>query len=100
MAAKKIVHCVEVAPSPVFLPQRPSHSPKLETIKEDESEAQEDNFMIDNYNYSNNTNHEEELMNIKYWFLQILSPVLFVLSKKLVLNSLLRNCSQSHHAAL
>ncbi|KAG8387679.1 hypothetical protein BUALT_Bualt02G0046400 [Buddleja alternifolia] len=86
MAAKKIVHCVEVAPSLVLLPQRPSHSPKLETIKEDESEAQEDN-----------TNHEVDLMNIKYWFLQIMSPFVFNLSKKLVLNSLLQNCS--HHAA-
>ncbi|KAG8387677.1 hypothetical protein BUALT_Bualt02G0046200 [Buddleja alternifolia] len=94
MVAKKIVHCAEVAPSPVLIPQRP-HSPKLETIKEDESEAQEDNCMSNNCTYTNN--HEDDLNNLKYWFLQILSPFVFVLSKKLYINSLLQNCS--HHAA-
>lgn len=34
---------MEVAPSPLVLPLKPSHSPKLETIREDRAEGRDDN---------------------------------------------------------
>lgn len=34
--------CIETAPSPVVFPQKASHCPKLETIREDEDEELEE----------------------------------------------------------
>lgn len=34
--------CIETAPSPIVFPQKLSHSPKLETIREDEVEEEEE----------------------------------------------------------
>ncbi|KAK6138093.1 hypothetical protein DH2020_028157 [Rehmannia glutinosa] len=60
---KKIVrieHRVEVAPPPVVFPVKPSHCPKLETIREDiAEEGHEDFYMILDLNFS--------------WFYQILT---------------------------
>lgn len=43
--------CMETAPSPLVFPQKPSHSPKLETIREDdgeeEAEAEEGEFNVE-----------------------------------------------------
>ncbi|KAL3518381.1 hypothetical protein ACH5RR_020970 [Cinchona calisaya] len=46
--AKKMMHMktwiMEVAPSPLVLPLKPSsHSPKLETIREDRAEGRDEN---------------------------------------------------------
>ncbi|PIN12198.1 hypothetical protein CDL12_15196 [Handroanthus impetiginosus] len=73
--AKKIVrieYCSEVAPSPVVFPIRPSHCPKLETIREERAEellGQEAALVV---NLDLNFN----------WFNQILSHFRVGLSQK------------------
>ncbi|KAF5937768.1 hypothetical protein HYC85_025274 [Camellia sinensis] len=49
--AKEIIHVkvkslIEVASSPLLFPQKPSNSPKLETIREERAEECEDDIMI------------------------------------------------------
>lgn len=41
-------HCMEMVPPPFVFPHKPSHSPKLETIREDDEE--EDDLVITDLN--------------------------------------------------
>lgn len=38
----RVGQCMETAPEPLVSPQKPSHPPKLETIREDEEEGEEE----------------------------------------------------------
>lgn len=45
----RIGNCMETAPSPLVLPQKPSHSPKLETIREDEAEEEPRDLNVESF---------------------------------------------------
>ncbi|KAI3450564.1 hypothetical protein Pfo_007229 [Paulownia fortunei] len=77
--------CMETAPSPVLFPQKPCHCPKLETIREDRAEEEQEDIIIPDLNFN--------------WFFQFWSAFLLGLPKKLVrqppriiLDSLVRRC--------
>ncbi|KAK4441174.1 hypothetical protein Salat_0452300 [Sesamum alatum] len=74
---------VEVAPSPLVFPLKPSQCPTLETIKEEERPAAEEEDEEEGEDWEDK--YAILVLNLKYWFLHILSRFWVAFSHKLLL---------------